>query len=205
MAALLLLLKILGFLLLFLVLLVLLLALLPVWVHLKYDGVSFEAKIQVLGLKFSVYPPKKKEKKGHKKTAGEEKPKEKEKQKPSTEEKTKLIASEIFSLAGDAVGILKWTLKALRVEEVQLRFPLQGSDAADTALLYGHVNAFFYSGIAVLQNVVRLKVKNIEIIPDFAGQHKKDLFFACKAGISPVVLLISGYKVYTRLKKAGIL
>lgn len=201
MGALLMLLKGLGILLLVLLVVLLFLLALPAWIYLRWENGKLTVRAKVLFLSLPLYPVK--EKKPKSSTKSEKKAGEK---KSDTEkEKFQLAASEIFDLVGDAQGVFKKLLTALRAEQLELRFPVHGQDAAATALLYGRVNAFFYSGLAVLQNTVRLKIKDIEIIPDFGDQHGEDVFFACRVGMAPVVLLVCAYQVYTRLQKAGIL
>ena len=206
MGALWLILKVLGVLLLLLLGAAFLLLTLPAWVYLRWDHGELGARARILCFSIPLYPRGKKKQKGErqkkKSVQGQEK---KEKDSRAAEKKFQIAAAEIFDLVSEAKGIFEKLLSTLRVEQVELRFPVHGQDAAATALLYGRVNAFFYSGVALLQNAVRLQVKNIEIIPDFGEQYRGDIVFACRVGMAPIVLLVCVYQVYARLKRAGLL
>ncbi len=184
------------------VLLLLLLLFLPVWamVGLRYDQLTI--RVRVLFLTFTVFPLKEKPQK-EKKPA--QKAEEKKEEPRSPGKRFELGFSKMVQLAGDAAGIFKLLLGALKVRDISLTLPLNGRDAADTALFYGKFSAWFYSGIAVLQNAMDLQFDSIELIPDFAGENKYRRSFYCKIGATPFIMLVIAIKALRTLQKDGLL
>ena len=184
------------------VLLLLLLLFLPVWamVGLRYDQLTI--RVRVLFLTFTVFPLKEKPQK-EKKPAPKAEEKKEEPRSPG--KRFELGFSKMVQLAGDAAGIFKLLLGALKVRDISLTLPLNGRDAADTALFYGKFSAWFYSGIAVLQNAMDLQFDSIELIPDFAGENKYRRSFYCKIGATPFIMLVIAIKALHTLQKDGLL
>ena len=184
------------------VVLLLLLLFLPVWVivGLRYDQLTI--RVRVLFLTFTVFPMKEKPEK-EKKPAPKTEQKEEEPRSPS--KRFELSFSKLVQLAGDAVGIFKMMLGALKVRDISVTLPLHGQDAADTALFYGKFSAWFYGGIAVLQNAMDLQFESIELIPDFMGENKYRRSFYCKIGATPFIMLVIAVKALRMLQKDGLL
>ena len=184
------------------VLAALLLALLflPVWavIELKYDKLT--VRVKVLFLTFTVFPMKEKEPK----TPPPQQP-AREEEKRSPGKKFELTFSKAVRMAADAAGILKMALAALRFRGIRLTLPVRGEDAADTALFYGRFSAWFYSGVATLQNFLDLRFEQIELIPDFAGENKYRRSFYCKIGATPFIMLIVAFKAFGLLRRDGLL
>lgn len=182
--------------------LLLLLLFLPVWVMvgLRYDQLTI--RVRVLFLTFTVFPMKEKPEK-EKEPAPQQEQKKEEPRSPG--KRFELSFSKIVQLVGDAVGIFKWILGALKVRNISITLPLHGQDAADTALFYGKFSAGFYSGIAVLRNAIDLQFDSIELIPDFAGENKYRRSFYCKIGATPFIMLVIAVKALRMLQKDGLL
>ncbi|HIV87543.1 MAG TPA: DUF2953 domain-containing protein [Candidatus Pygmaiobacter gallistercoris] len=187
-----------------LVLLLAALLFLPVWVipELKYDQLT--VRLQLLFLTFTVYPFREKKKKKKEQPQREEPPQEQKKQR-SPSAKFEWTASRVVRLAADAAGILRMALAALRVRKIRILLPLQGEDAADTALFYGRFSGWFYGLIAALQNFMDLKFEQIELIPDFAGENKYRRSFYCKIGATPFIMLVVMVKGFRLLQQDGLL
>lgn len=181
----------------------LLLLICPVWVWLALDYDKFTADLQVLGLKFRIYPGKEKPKQQKKKKPqAEQKPKPKAAQKP--QKKFEMTFSKLVDMVGAAGSIAKRAIGALKFRDIRVRIPLQGEDAADTALLYGKFSAWFYGSLAALQNGLDMQVEQIELIPDFGGDNKYRLSFSCKIGTCPLIMLGVAIYAFRLLKKERI-
>lgn len=182
--------------------LLLLLLFLPVWVMvgLRYDQLTI--RVRVLFLTFTVFPMKEKPQK-EKKPAPKKEPQKEEPRSPG--KRFELSFSKLVQLVGDAAGIFKMMLGALKVRDISITLPLNGRDAADTALFYGKFSAWFYSGIAVLQNAIDLQFDSIDLIPDFAGENKYRRSFYCKIGATPFIMLVIAIKALRMLQKDGLL
>ena len=117
-------------------------------------------------------PPRAKPAKKAAKQQKEEKPKEK----PPLSQSVRLIWDFIAAAAED-LGIL---LSKLRLCGLTLRLTLAGEDAAQTGIRYGQACAYVYSGLALVQGLMRVrKVGKIQITPDFSAQAPgSDYFFS---------------------------
>ena len=67
-----------------------------------------------------------------------------------------------------------------KVYGLTLRLTLAGEDAAQTGIRYGQACAYVYSGLALVQGLMRVrKVGKIQITPDFSAQAPgSDYFFS---------------------------
>ncbi|MCI6640925.1 MAG: DUF2953 domain-containing protein [Pygmaiobacter massiliensis] len=186
--------------------LLLLLLILPVWLHisLKYD--QWELRLQVAGFSVRLYPAREKKPK----KAKQAKQKVKKKQAPAAPKPKKglpewVTPSTVIKLVQLAGGLMRRVLRVLKVRGVRLVLPVNGQDAAETALCYGRTNAAVYSGLALLQNAVNLSVESVEIVPDFGADHKFRRSFYCKVGSCPIIMISVGvWAIYT-LFKSGVL
>ena len=188
-----------------LVLLVAALLFLPVWAifDLRYDQLT--VRLRVLFLTFTVFPLREKKKKEKEQPPQEEKTEKPKEEKRTPSPRFEWTVSRIARLAADAAGILRMALAALRVRKIRILLPLQGEDAADTALFYGRFSGWFYGIVALLQNFMDLEFERIELIPDFAGENKYRRSFYCKIGATPFIMLgvlIKGFKL---LQEDGLL
>lgn len=173
-------------------------------VRLNYDQLTVRARI--LGIPFTVWPQKekkpKKENKKEPKEAAEPKQK-KEKQTPS--KKFELTFSKLVSIASLAGRVMRRLLAALHIRGVKLVLPVSAGDAAQTAMFYGRFCAFFYGGLATLQNVIDIQAEDINIIPDFGGDNKYRRSFYCKIEATPFIMLGVALYAFKQLKEERIL
>lgn len=172
-------------------------------VRLNYDKLTVRARI--LGIPFTVWPQKEKKPKKEKKEPKEKpepKPK-KEKQTPS--KKFELTFSKVVSIASMAGRIMRRFLAALHIRGVKLVLPVSSGDAASTALFYGRFCAFFYGGLATLQNIIDIQAEDINIIPDFGGDNKYRRSFYCKIEATPFIMLGVALYAFKQLKEERIL
>ena len=188
-----------------LVLLVAALLFLPVWAifDLRYDQLT--VRLRVLFLTFTVFPLREKKKKEKEQPPQEEKTEKPKEEKRTPSPRFEWTVSRIARLAADAAGILRMALAALRVRKIRVLLPLQGEDAADTALFYGRFSGWFYGIVALLQNFMDLEFERIELIPDFAGENKYRRSFYCKIGATPFIMLVVLIKGFKLLQEDGLL
>ena len=188
-----------------LLLLIAALLFLPVWVSVELRHSRLTVRLRVLFLTFTLLPAREKKKKKEEKKPQQEKPKEEGAAKRSPSPRFEWTASRVARLAADAAGILKMALAALRVRQIRILLPLQGEDAADTALFYGRFSGWFYGIVALLQNFMDLEFERIELIPDFAGENKYRTSFYCKIGATPFIMLVVIIKGFRLLQQDGLL
>lgn len=66
---------------------------------------------------------------------------------------------------------LRRTGRRIRVEPLKLHLLLAGPDPADTALLYGRLEAALAAGLPVLHRLVRIREQDIRLFLDFQEEH----------------------------------
>lgn len=211
--------KILGILLLFVVILLLLLGCFPVWIGivLKYDRLFI--RLRVFGISFQVYPwhqkyqPKHlKEKKKAQVKGGcdtekgvnfaqaQEKITAQQAQQKQ-EKRSRFQLSALLSVLETASVFLKALLQKIKIRRVKLILPIAAEDAYTTAVLYGQAHATLGACFALLQNMVQLEVKKINIMADFTGQMKYQRSFSCEIGAAPFLLLFTVVRVFYELQQ----
>lgn len=116
-------------------------------------------------------------------------------QKPKKEKaKTKLSQSpkELFELAILLLGGIKKPvrklLKRTSIAGISVSLVIGGQDAHKTALLFGNVNTAVYNALCALDRIFTLRVKRIDIRPDFCGENFK---YDCEAELRvfPIAVL----------------
>ncbi len=142
-----------------LALLIFIIAILPVRVELSYfDEFKYKLKIGFIEIIGSNKKPGKKKKNGKKKTAINKKETSDTIKKPSIDE--------IYSILIDFLRDFKWRLN-IKVKYLDVYICCGDDDAAQTALLYGKMNAYAYSVDALLKSIVKICNSNISISVDY--------------------------------------
>ena len=167
-----------GWIILCIILLVLvLLLLIPVRLRFSYERDNIEAGIRYGPLRFQLYPQRmiseaagtKAEKKR------KEKSKKKRKQKSSKSEKNKpginkeQITYSIEKLPPILIKALRRTGRRVLFQPMKIYVLIATPDPADTALLYGKLEAALSAGLPVLHQLVHVKEQDIQLVPDFVG------------------------------------
>ena len=178
---------------------------LPAWVTVELRHGRLTVRLRVLFLRFDLFPGKEKKQPDAGQEQQDQPPAEGKKEGRSPSRRFKQTVTRLLTLARDAAGILRMALSALRVRKIRLVLPLQGADAADTALFYGRFCGWFYGAIATAQNFVDMEFEQIELIPDFAGENKYRTSFYCKIGATPFIILIVALKALRVLQEDGLL
>ena len=148
--------------------------LIPVTAEARYDGEMF-LSVKYLFLKKKILPKVPKEKTAKKKKA----PKKTKPDRPKR--KFPFTVREMLELAPKAVDRLlppvRRLLKRTVIASFELDAVIVGSDAADTAIKFGKLNAAAVYAVALVDRIVTLKAKRINIYPGFT--YEKSDFRAC--------------------------
>lgn len=195
-------LKVLGCVLLALLALLLLALFLPLRLSLCYEEGSFTAEGGVWFLHFRLWPrpPKKEKKKPSKKP-------EPSKEESAPKAKKKKLKPEITAaFLQEMLESLSWMMRrilaGLHVGDIRLCWPVQGEDAAATALRYGQISAAACGIQATLENILRLEYKEFRILPDFDGSLAGEKHFSCKITARLyIIAVIAVYALVTVLPK----
>ena len=179
--------------------LVITLAASPLSIRIIYDG-ELTCLVQYLFVKYRIYPFDEKLKallKGDK-----EKPEKKEaKPKKSEKSKAKKKGSfeemqEIIDFITEAVSsgssLLKLVL-SLQNMVVETDIKVAASDAAQTAIKCGKINAYLHSAISVAANFTRVKNTNLKIYPDYKAD-KNEAKFTVKISSAPAKYIFNLHK-----------
>lgn len=238
MAALLLALKALGWLLAALLILLLLALLVPVTIQLEYAKEQFTARLRILFYTRQLWPeppPRAKKKRPRRKkrarapaapavttppenaappeaepaapppaarntqTGQTAQPPHPQTPRPAPEPKKEVSVAgvplrRILDLLPTVGAVGKRILAGLRVHAVRLYWPLQGEDAAETALRYGQFCAAWGNVTGLLQNLVRLQCDQVQPVADYLGEHTGEEHFSCK--ITARVFIMVAAAVY---------
>jgi len=155
------------------IVLLLLILLLPVHLHVFYHE-KLVIRAGVLFINFTLYPrPPISEKRKQKKAKKEKRKQAKEKEELSRAEE--MLRSEgvlavvhyyieMTRLIGTA---LKRLVRTITVDKLILNLIVASDDASDTAVNYGRVCSVIYPAQALIESIVRVKKRDINIKPDF--------------------------------------
>ncbi len=171
---------------------ILLLLLVPVRVTASAaSGQKAAAALHWLLFSYPLYPRPQKEKPKD----GAKKEKKREAEKPDKPRRgiepllTQLLA-DFDRLAHPVQKLLRRTSLAA----FSLRIVVVGEDAAATALRFGTVNAAVYSGVAILDRVFALRVRQIEILPGFTAE-REEYSFSGELRLVPLAALAAAVQI----------
>ena len=91
-------------------------------------------------------------------------------------------------------------LAGLRVHAVRLYWPIQGEDAADTALRYGTFCAAWGNVTGLLQNLVRVQCDQVQPVADYLGEHAGEEHFSCKITARVFIMVAAAVYGFFRLR-----
>ena len=149
-----------------------LLAELPLGIHVRYDEDGALGKLIAGPIRILLFPRPKKEKK--EKPKKEPKPKKKKKAaapaapKPKEKKKGGPI-TDFLPLVDVALGFLNGFRKKLRVNCLELKIVMAGSDPCDLAVNYGKAWAALGNLQPLLERVLVIQKRNIELECDFVA------------------------------------
>ena len=183
-----------------------LLTLFNIYVYVIYDNELF-LTVKVAFIKIKILPPEEKKKKAEKKPKKEKKKKKKKKKKksdkkPEKEKPNKLSAyfkqkgvSGILNIVKRvsklAVGVLKDLFKKITVEKLKVEIKIAGETAEDTAVHYGEVCSVFFPALRLITEIVKVKIYDVNVTPDFTDGAKSD----AKADVTAKIRILSLLKI----------
>ncbi|MEG0894197.1 MAG: hypothetical protein RSE93_00665 [Oscillospiraceae bacterium] len=135
------------------------------------------------------------------------------KSKEKSKEKVKVDNKSFFETAKMVIELIKSALKptAKALKKIRLTnlkaYILVGNDCADkTAMSYVAVASAFYNSVNVLNSIIKVKIKQISIHPDFVSNESKyDISFKIKLRLSTALgclisILFKLLKTFIKLK-----
>ena len=152
-----------------LVLLIVVLLLIPVKIRISYADGALVLRVQYGPVKLQLFPMEKqkedKKKKPSKPKEKKEKPEKKKKPKAKINREQILYALEnLPPILGRA---LRRTGRSIRIEPLKVHLLVAGNNPADTALLYGRLEAALGAGLPILHSVMRIREQDIQLFLDF--------------------------------------
>lgn len=186
--------------------------LLPITFHIRYRD-KLLVRLRYAGIPFTVYPRKKKKKpeKAAKKSPKNVKKENSEDKLSELEQRLKEGGvSAAVDYLSDMVKLLtkavRRVLAAVSVDLLRFRLVVASGDAAATATDYGKACAVVYPAQALIEGLMRVKRRQVEVIPDFTRESGEVLFEA-KLHVLPICLiwaalrLIAEYVTHTLRKQ----
>ena len=162
--------------------------------ELRYD--AFCARLKVLCFTFTLYPRRQKPQAGQPQ-AGQRAPAEK---KAANKRRRLPSLGSLAQICSAAGALMRAVLRAVHVRDVKAVWPVHCGDAAETAIRFGRTQAYVGSALGVLQNFVDLQLRQVDIIPDFTGEHKYRRYFYCKIQATPFIIVTTGVWALVKLK-----
>ena len=155
--------------------LVLVVLFVPVLGRVSYDG-ELTVKLRVLGIPITLTPRSEKPPKKSKKKPKKAKHRPKKEDKPSKWQEIKSLLKE--DGVGSTLGFLKdvaslagrtanKALKAVTVKQLRLHLLIATEDAAITAQRYGQVCGVLYPTLALVEQKVRVRRRQVRVEPNF--------------------------------------
>lgn len=176
------------------VLLIVVLLSLSIAVDVRFTD-EFTVSAGILGWRYQIFPAQEKPDKPAPKKAqaksrsrpGKKKSAPKAPQKPEKGD-IKGTFQTVIDLLQAAFPPLMQLLGQIRLTRLDAVIQIGGENAADIALEYGKICALFSGGLATLQNMLRVKVKRVDISCDFLlPETRQDISFRLKLRIAAIL------------------
>lgn len=181
---------------------IVLLLLIPISVHIKYDG-DFFVKLKIAGIKAFEAEPKEDIKEPSSDTESDKKVK-KQTQKSFDKLKEKHgfagAVKEIFEFVKAVISRLKGELKHIAIRKLCLDIKVASGDAATTATSYGAVCAAVYPVLTFIYGIANVKMKSINILSDFNSDNS-DFGFSVIIKARILFLIIMAFGVFSEYNK----
>lgn len=181
---------------------IVLLLLIPISVHIKYDG-DFFVKLKIAGIKAFEAEPKEDIKEPSPDTENDKKVK-KQTQKSFDKLKEKHgfagAVKEIFEFVKAVISRLKGELKHIAIRKLCLDIKVASGDAATTATSYGAVCAAVYPVLTFIDGIANVKMKSINILSDFNSDNS-DFGFSVIIKARILFLIIMAFGVFSEYNK----
>ena len=183
--------------------LIVLLLQVPVRARFSYEQGEMALWVKYGPIRLQLFPKKEKPEKE------EKKPKEKKKETPEKKKKpgkprAKINRAQIFYALEKLPPILgralKRTGRSIRVRPLKVWVLVAGADPADTAELYGRLEAALSAGLPVLEKAVWIREEDVRLYPDFT-QEQMDFIADVGVGLRPWRLVTMGVRALGSLLK----
>lgn len=175
----------------------------PVRVRAAYDQGDLSLRVRFGPVKVQLFPRPEEPEEAGKKPRKEKKEKKQKEEKPK-KPKAKINREQIFYALETLPPILgralKRTGKSIRIEPLKIWLLAAGYDPADTALLYGRLEAALAAGLPVLRQAVRIKDEDIRLYLDFT-ERQMDCIADVGAALRPWSLVTIGVRALASLIK----
>jgi len=171
--------------------------LIPVKVRFKYGEDDMLLTVRYGPVNIQLLPPvDKPEKEEKKKSPKKEKPKKDKPKKPKAKINRDQILYAIEKLPPILGRALKRTGKSIHIDPLKLYILAAGYDPADTALLFGRLEAALYAGFPILEKTLRIENSDVRLFVDF---QQEQMDFIADVG----VYVRPGSLVWMALRAAG--
>ena len=181
---------------------IVLLLLIPISLHIKYDG-DFSAKLKIAGVKAYEVAPKEDMEKPKPDTESDKKVK-KQTEKAFDKLKKKHgfagAVKEIFSFIEAVLKGLKKQLSHIAIRKLCLEVKVATGDAATTAIEYGAVCAAIYPILTFIDSTLNVKMKSINVSSDF-NSDKSEFGFSVIVRVKIIYLIVVAFGVFSEYNK----
>ncbi len=168
----------------------------PIALHIRYDGTTTRVWVRILFFKFLISDSSKPKKENGKK----EKPEKKQKAKPKKDFFE--IIHLITDVARSGIKAGRIAIKHLRFYGVRVYWKIARNDPYETGLAYGQTNAVLYPVLGALANFFKVKFEKVDVIPDFTAE-KDSCDITLKAKIPPIHLIRAGISFLIDMSKGA--
>ena len=179
--------------------LLLIVLLIPVWVQVTLDK-ELKVRVGVLWFSSDISPKKKITKQKSEKPSTS--PTKKKVKKPPAQYINDLPA--MLQLIEQCVSPIRKSIKQTTFAVVSVRWVIATGDAAQTAIAFGKASTAAYAILAAADRLFRLRVKQMEILPDFLGEDGS-CYVTLKITVLPLAALATtvniGLKAFIHIQK----
>lgn len=159
----------------------------PIALHIRYDGETTRIYLRILCFKFLVSDTSKLEK--NKKSKRKTKVKTKAKKEKAKDRKDLFeILKLVCDVAHSGLKAGKVIAKSLHFYGVRIHWKIARDDPYETGLAFGNANAALYPVLGTLANLFKVKFERIDVYPDFTAT-KDSCDITLKAKITPFNLI----------------
>jgi len=103
----------------------------------------------------------------------------------------------VFSIIKSVLKPTGKLLSHIRITKFSLYMTVCGEDADETAIKYGQVSMGVYNLLGHLDNLIKVKIKGVDIISDFVSDEPQyDIYFKVKLRLCHI--LWAGLRIFTR-------
>ncbi|MDE7260941.1 MAG: hypothetical protein K2N78_02600 [Oscillospiraceae bacterium] len=184
-----------------LLLLIVLILQIPLRLRFAYDQGDMSLAVRFGPVKLQLLPrPEKEKPKKKKKPKKEKAEKEKKPKKPKAKINREQILYALEKLPPILGRALKRTGKSIRIEPLKAYVLVAGYDPADTAQLYGRLEAALSVGLPLLEQAIRIKDEDVRLYWDFT-ERQMDCIADVGIALRPWSLVTVGVRALASLIK----